>query len=464
MKQWWFENNKKHNKKIIFLKLWKGSFLLIIFTIFLSFFSFLNETVIAFKQNKKIDSKNYLEFSYKYNIPSYLIKLLKDYKEWKNILKEDKVTFPFLEDNMQLFLNLLWYGSYAKNITYIYNQFEPYKSDIFKLLGEDEKKTYIVIFENIWEERPDGWFFWSFMKISFYWWHLADLKIYDSYYLLWKYCWTSWKNWFDKCKNRKKLSLKNNLSPYDKIWPTTTFINSNIYGFTKLNWQRIIQHYNQVFPDKIDGVIFIKSSILKNLFPDWKKTIRKMEVLNALSKSSQKYQDDKVLKWLWWAKTAYLKYINSFDKKQIILNFIKNYKKIVSSWQIRVYLSWISNKFENYLKQSNLIFYQKPSYTYLFFYNLWFNKISKFIDHVIIVDNKVYVNQKEFKLSKWIHTIRYKNILNEDLDYYDFLKENNVPKTSYLYDKKTIYKEILILPKNCKQQSKNDNVYVVECK
>jgi len=189
-----------------------------------------------------------------------------------------------------------------------------------------------------------------------------------------------------------------------------------------------------------------------------------MEVLNALGKAQQKYQDNKVLKWLWWAKTAYLKYINSFDKKQIILNFIKNYKKIVSNWQIRVYFPWISNKFENYLKQSNLIFYQKPSYTYLFFYNLWFNKISKFIDHVIIVDNKVYVNQKEFKLSKWIHTIRYKNILNEDLDYYDFLKENNVPKTSYLYDKKTIYKEILILPKNCKQQSKNDNVYVVECK
>jgi len=466
MKQWWFENNKRYNKKTIFLRLWKGSFLLIIFVVFLSFFSILNDTVYASKQDilKKLEKINSIEFSFKNNIPSYLLKLIKDYKEWKNILKNDKIAFPFLEDNMPLFLNLLWYGVYSKNIIYIYNQFKPYKSDIFKLLGENEKKSYLIILENVWEERPDSWFFWSFIKVSFSWWHLVDFKIYDSYYLLWKHCWTSWKDWFDKCKNRKNLSLKNNVLSYNKLWPSTTFLTSNIYGFTALNGQSIIKHYNQVFTDKISWVIFVKSDILKNLFPDWKQKIRKMEVLNALSKSQQDYKDNNVLKWLWWAKTAYLKYINSFNKKDIFLQFIKHYKNIIANWKVRVYLPWISKKFENYLKQSNLIFYQKPSYAYLFFYNLWFNKISEFLDHIIIVDNKVYVNPKEFKLSKWIHTIKYKNVLNEDPNYYKFLKENNVPKTSYLYNKKIIYKEVLILTENCEQQSKNNNTYVVECR
>jgi len=465
MKQWWFENTKKFDKKKLFLKVWKWIFLFIIFVIFFAFFSFLHDTVQAWKENfiKKIENNNFIEVAFKNNISSYILKLIKDYKQWKNVLKEDKFAFLFIEENVQFFLDLLWYGDYADDIIYIYKQFKPYKEEIFKLLWEDKQKNYLIIFENIWEERPDSWFFWSFAKVSFSWAHIVDFKIYDSYYLLWKYCWTSWNEWFDKCKNKEELSLKNEIHIFNDLFSTTTFLTANIYWFTKLNAENIIRHYNQVFPEKINWVIFFKSSILEYLIPAWKEKIRNMEVLNSIKKYSWKYEYNETLKWLWWAKTSYLEYINSFDRKSLILQIIKNYKKITLNWQIRVYLSWISVDFENYLKQKNLIFYKKPYYWYLFFYNLWFNKISKFVDHIVVVDDKVYINPDWFLLSKWKHIIKYLNLLNIDEQYYSFLKEKKISKTSYLYDKKMNYKTILIVPENCKKESENIDNYVVYC-
>lgn len=465
MQQWWFENTCKYSKKTIFLSTWKGSFLLMIFISFFSFFSVVNDTVYADKKDfiSKVEDINSLKFTFKNNISPYIWKIIKDYKNGENILKNNDIAFSFLEDNMQIFLSILWYGAYKQDIIYIYNQFKPYKKDIFKLLWENEKKNYLIIFENIWEERPDSWFFWSFAKVSFSWWHLVDFKIYDSYYLLWKHCLTSWENWFEKCKNKKDLSLKNDIEPYKELWPQTTFLTSNIFWFTKLNGESVIKHYNQVFDDKIEGVIFLKSTILEDLLSNGKKAIWKMEVLNALNKSEGNYKDDETLKWLWWAKQDYLEYINSFDKKQLILNFIKNYDKIVQSWKVRVYLPSISKDFEDYLKQSNLIYYKKENFAYLFFYNLWFNKISKFVDHIIILDDKVYINPKELKLSNWKHILKYINVLNDEQAYYDFLKEHDVKKDSYLYDKTIAYKHILILPEHCKNKGKNDNIYVIEC-
>jgi len=62
----------------------------------------------------------------------------------------------------------------------------------------------LVVFENTAEERPDGGFFGSFAKVSFLSGHLVDLKIYDSYFVLRKYCQTHTKNlpkqnWFQAC-------------------------------------------------------------------------------------------------------------------------------------------------------------------------------------------------------------------------------------------------------------------------
>jgi hypothetical protein len=62
----------------------------------------------------------------------------------------------------------------------------------------------LVILENTSEERPDGGFFGSFAKVSLSGGHLVDFKIYDSYYLLWKYCkentpYLPKKNWFEAC-------------------------------------------------------------------------------------------------------------------------------------------------------------------------------------------------------------------------------------------------------------------------
>jgi hypothetical protein len=79
------------------------------------------------------------------------------------------------------------------------------------------------------------------------------------------------------------------------LFASTTFITSNIFGFTKLNAENIVKHYHKVFTDKIDGVIFVKSDILKYLLPEGEKVWWEMEYLNYKSKISddiKKMSDD----------------------------------------------------------------------------------------------------------------------------------------------------------------------------
>ena len=57
-----------------------------------------------------------------------------------------------------------------------------------------------------------------------------------------------------------------------------------------------------------------------------------------------------------------------------------------------------------------------------------------------------------------------KNIFKENSTYYEFLKQNNVDKNSFLWDKSTKnIKDLLILPNNCVEEERINNVYIVNC-
>lgn len=467
-KKWGFENyNIKIKKQNVLFILWKWLFLFIVFSLFLPFFFVTEKVVFADKKFffDNLEKVNVLKYSYKNKIPSELLNIILDYKNWKNYIKNNPIWIKFLEDNFSLFVDLTGYGVYKNNILKIYNEFSLYFDDIYKIIWKNKIKKYLIILENTSEERPDSWFFGSFIKVSFSWWHLVDYKIYDSYYLLWKNCKTSWKDWFDKCDNKKKLSLKNNLEPYSKIYPKTTFLTSNIYWFTKLNGKKIVEHYNKIFSDKINWVIFVKSDILKYLFVNGDEKIWKMEVLNEMENWTGHYLEDNNLKGLWWKKDSYLRYINSLlkDKKFIIKNFFNNYEKIKQDWLVRFYLPEISEWFKKALKRNNFIYFKKEWFAYLFFYNTWFNKVSKFIDHIVWVNWKVFLNPKKIKLLKWKNIIKYNNSLNKDPNYNIFLDKYKIDKKSYLFSKKIDYESLLILPESCEKQSENQNVYIVNC-
>jgi len=152
------------------------------------------------------------------------------------------------------------------------------------------------------------------------------------------------------------------------------------------------------------------------------------------------------------------------NKKTMIKNFIRNYKKIVSNWYIRVYFPFVSNDFKKYLKENNFVFYDDKKSAYLFFYNIWNNKNSKFVDHIVEVNWKVFVNDIKFQLNKGKNTIKWKNIFNDDEQYYKFLEKEKVDKKSFLFSKNIVYEDLLIVPDNCKKERLKDNEYDIYCK
>ena len=474
-KQRWFENTKKQvNKEIFIIKFMKGSIIWIFLISLLSFFYTTNEIIYANKVNflSKVFTWN-LQTFYKNNFPATIWKLFLDYKNWKNILKEDKAGIIISLNKIDIFEQLLGLEKYKDNINKIKNILVSNLSEILKLLWEDNQKTYLIIFENTAEERANWWFFWSFAKIILNWWHIKNFKIYDSYYLLRKYCLEHTKNlpknnWFAAC-NKSWLNLENNISPFNELFPKTTFLTSNIFWFDNLNWENIIKHYHKVFSDKIDWVIFVKSDILKYLIPNWQKILRDLEIINykAKIKKEKINQNNKNLLWLKGVKWKYLLKINYLlnnKKKEIFTNFIKNFDKITKNQLIWIYIPNISTKLEQQLVNNNLYFKQNKNYTYIFFYNLGFNKNSHFVNHIVKINNKIYINPVKVKLPLWINQIHIKNIFVDNFFYEEYLEKNKIPKTSYLWSRKLDYKNLVIPQKNCKIIDKKENYYKLLCK
>ena len=464
MKQRGFEVEKKENK----FKWWKGIVLFLLFLPVLSIFSFLNKTVYAEKNDLLELLSNNFSLYYKNSFPSYLWKLIYDYKNWKNVLENEAEILYFL-DYSNIVSQIFWLNK--SNVDFLVNTIKTNFYDILDLLWKNSQKNYLIIFENTGEERPDSWFFWSFAKITLSWWHIVDWKIFDSYYVLWKYCDENTKNlpqknWFKIC-NKKWLSTKNNLEPFNKIFPNTTFITSNIFGFTDLNAKNIVHHYNKVFNEKIDWVIFVKSDILKYLFPNWEKLIWELEYLNWKAKNDDKKstENNENLKWLKWKKAKYLLFVNELlkEKKMLVKNFINNLDKIRQENLIRAYF-FDKPRLNNFLANNNFQLVWDKNKTYFFFYNLWFNKNSKFVDHLIEINwKKILANKLSYKFLPWLYKLNVKNIYMGNFFYNEFLKSKNVPKTSYLWWKKMDYKFLLILQENCKLLNKDGNSYTILC-
>ena len=481
-KSWWFERKKK--KKYIQNKLVYFLFVTILIINFCIFVIVNDLKSVVSASNDSIDKKYTEIFKlskfYKYWISPAIWKVLLDYRAWKNILKEDDVYIKLILSNKVLlsqFLYFAWLKNYASDIQLLIDKYSSYQDDIFSLLWKDWKKVYLLLFENTSEVRADWWFVWSFAKLVINGAKIERLDFFDSYYLLWKSCW--WikdDDWWQKC-DKSKITEKAS-SPYNKVFTGTTFINWNIYGFSDLNWQNIIKLYNKWFDDRIDWVVFIKSDILNYLFEDGKKIWWEMEFINMLSVNNydiKKHTKENLsnkpqINWLEWKKSNYLLYLNDLlknSKSKILLKLIKNYNRIVKDWIVRVYLPNISSKFRKFLVKENLIFERDDDLMYIFEYNIWNNKTSKFVNRIITINWKVYDSLQNIRLSKWLNKIKLMYQVHFSEEYVDYIekwfKKYNIElEKIYLLDTKYKFEIISLIPAGCEIVGKKHDKKIVE--
>jgi hypothetical protein len=63
-------------------------------------------------------------------------------------------------------------------------------------------------------------------------------------------------------------------------------------------------------------------------------------------------------------------------------------------------LPFVSAGFQKFLADNNFVFNHKLQTSYLFFYNLGYNKNSHFVDHLVKIDKKVLLNPLDFHFGK----------------------------------------------------------------
>ena len=488
-KIWWFRKiEKKQKDKDIFPYV---LYIIFVFIIFCSFSIFLNIKNMALADNMDVENSmidfDLAVFEKQWLSPS-IARLYNDYKNGENIFQKDMIQIDYIlsnTDKIQQMLSLFWFGEEMNTILDVINKYVYYKNDIFELLGAKEKKTYLIMLENISERRADGGFIWSFIKISLEWGHLLDMKVYDAYYPLWEYC----KNqdsaditdindtdkWWTSCKNKFMLSSKVEEEPYKKHWYSTTFINSNIYWFTDLNGKSVIDLYNKIYDEKIDGVVFVKSNILEKLLNNGREIYWEMEFMNYLSGKSDnvdKNAKSNEIKWLNWKKKDYLLSLNNIlknRKKEVILNLIRNYDDILKDWLIRLYLPELGEDLTQVLEKDNLIFKRDKSKFYLFDYNVGSDKSSKFLTTVVDINWTVYDKPYPLDLEKGLNIINFEYEVYISDEYKEFIENMEskynikLPEYSYLLEEEYIYKLIPILPNNCELLEMKGNTMQINC-
>lgn len=270
-----------------------------------------------------------------------------------------------------------------------------YRDQIYDILGFGEKKIYMMVLENSSEARPNGGFFWSYAIVQLYNWKIEDYKIFDAYYPQY-------------INSGAKVSI---VKPYADIFGNEGigFISSNIYGFTDLDGWNIKLLYEKTFPwQKLDGVIFLKSSLVEKILPGIKDRLITRQFLNA---NIDKIETSEPLN----KKELYIKELQSYIQKnlnQIILYIAQNFDLVAQDNNINFYLPKITKEFRGFLSDHGLINIFDPNKIYIWDFNLAYNKIDRFVTkrrilqddkgRLITDGNGDIINQH---LDKWVYDL-----------------------------------------------------------
>lgn len=340
--------------------------------------------------------------------------LINDYKNWINIIKERKGDIinimQYFQDNNDK-LKKLWLDKYSSFIDFT-SQFFEFKNDIFDLLWENWRQKYLILLQNSSEKRPNWGFFWSYAVVDVDW---TDFKfeIFDSYYpnYIGSGVYVLWPDYINSFWESNKISF---------IW-------ANKYWFTDIDWENIKKVYEKIFTgESIRWIIFVKSEFLEELLPEFKQKFWEWQFINA-SVNLIRWKD------MPFKKELYLNDIKDYlqgNKFVMAKNFLQNFEHIKKSGNIRIYLTWVDQKLNNFLIQNNLNTVYDSWNIYLWDYNRGFNKSDGFVDKgVSIYDlsgNFIQESSSDIlnisNLQKWKYKLSISYNMNVPIHYENYIK------------------------------------------
>jgi len=243
------------------------------------------------------------------------------------------------------------------------------KNKICRILNFEKPKRFLFLLQNTDERKPDWGFFGSFGELEIQN-KSISLKLEDSYIIDQKKIRVDLPKWFE------------NIMWHNNIW----FLWANMIWFTQIDGSNIAKIYTQTTNKKIDGIIFIKKDLFNYIMDDFEKTSTEREFLNA---------NIDQIRWenTWNKKELFFEDIKSnigtfWQKISIWKNIIKNMKKILENWYIRVYFLESDEELNQKLEKNKIFVWPSQDSVFFYNYNLWFNKADKFVSTKHKIFNK----------------------------------------------------------------------------
>lgn len=289
--------------------------------------------------------------------------------------QEDKILLQNNKKHQQLF-------NFLKDL-------QPHKEEIFNYLGANVPKSYLIILQNSSEKRPNGWFFGSFAYIRVLHWKIRALHIIDSY--------LGYKTmpWVTINPPERSAPIYNN-QPFGRIA-------ANKFWFTNIDGSNLIELYNKTFNDKesetyipaeicndmchrpIDGVIFVKTDVLKKLIPGLDKKTWEWQFMNAaIDLIRGKNLPNK--------KEYYLNNSKDFFAQQqntLFKNFISMFSTITQEYSFWIYIPTISTQLNQTLSKYHFNTIPNTTTIYTWDTNKSFNKIDEFVNKRAIIRDHI---------------------------------------------------------------------------
>ncbi len=249
-------------------------------------------------------------------------------------------------------------------------QVATYSGDIRSLLGEEKEQRYLVVLQNTSEKRPNGGFFGSFALVTIVKGRVKDIEIVDSYL-------PQYDNPNTSITGPKWLT---NFLPDRQVY----FVGANKVWFTYHDGAHIKNLYEKSYPGKkIRGVIFLRTDMFVDLFPDFLKQFREWQFANA-SIDLIRGQARR------WKKELYLTSSQNFvqtHQKELIKALFTRLPELIQKRYINIYLEDVSGSMHTRLRRVGLTTRFEEDNLYSRESNTAFNKADAFINKTFTISD-----------------------------------------------------------------------------
>jgi len=278
----------------------------------------------------------------------------------KSILTDRSIS----QQTLQWFVDTM-YQEHCVVLTHPACALYNHQQELWYYLWYDAPKTYLILLQNSAEVRPNGGFYWSFVRIVVASWAIQSATIHDSYEVPFTNSWVI-------------LTLPERTNQY-LGHNEATFIAGNKFGFTDRDGRVISAIYNKTYNTQLDGIIFISTDTITRLLPQIQPQLREWQFVNAAVD---------LIRWsnTGFKKDLYLTSIRSYLRSHAINLFVQwlVYGDILMQpWMVQLYLPQISPWLRDTIKQLHWITDLDSHHIYLWDINQWYNKISDFVSRTV---------------------------------------------------------------------------------